>query len=349
MRVLLVGPYPPPQGGVQTHLVALRQYLRDHGVDCAVINVTRHRQANADQLYFPRSSLEVLRLLVARKYDVIHLHIGGDLTSRVLRLGLACTAIPWSRSVLTFHSGGYPSSPAGRATANRFRQLVARRFDRIIGVNRAIVDLFLRIGCRPERVRLIEPHAFAPRADEGAGPLPVRLRRFVDSHSPLLLTVGLLEPEYGLPLQIEVVGAVRARFPGAGLLIAGSGSLEAELRGRIDALPDSEHILLAGDVPHDSTLRLIRRADLLLRTTHYDGDSIAVREALHLGTPVIASDNGMRPPGVRLIPAGDARVLRAAIEEQLLTERPLRERDEGGEEDTSNLAAVLALYEDVLR
>ena len=36
------------------------------------------------------------------------------------------------------------------------------------------------------------------------------------------------------------------------------------------------------------------RITIFLRTTLYDGDSISVREALHLGVPVIASDNGMR-------------------------------------------------------
>ena len=46
----------------------------------------------------------------------------------------------------------------------------------------------------------------------------------------LLLTVGLLEPEYDLPLQIDVLGQVRERYPEAGLIIAGSGSLEQLLR-----------------------------------------------------------------------------------------------------------------------
>ena len=45
---------------------------------------------------------------------------------------------------------------------------------------------------------------------------------------------------------------------------------------------------------------------ILLRTTLYDGDAVSVREALWIGTPVIASDNGMRPEGVRLVPKEDA-------------------------------------------
>src|SRR5438105_8526009 len=39
------------------------------------------------------------------------------------------------------------------------------------------------------------------------------------------------------------------------------------------------------------SLRAIADADVLLRTTLYDGDAISVREALYLGTPVVATDN----------------------------------------------------------
>ena len=46
---------------------------------------------------------------------------------------------------------------------------------------------------------------------------------------------GLLEPEYDLSLQIEVMGEMLKRHPQAGLIIAGSGSLEGELRAQIAA------------------------------------------------------------------------------------------------------------------
>jgi glycosyltransferase involved in cell wall biosynthesis len=53
----------------------------------------------------------------------------------------------------------------------------------------------------------------------------------------------------------------------------------------------------------------MRNADVMLRTTLFDGDAISVHEALYLGTRVIATDNGMRPGGVRLIPNADRNAL----------------------------------------
>lgn len=343
MRVLQLGPYPPPHGGVQTHLVAIRQFLLERQIPCAVINLTRFRKAEGDDVYYPKTALELLWLLVRLCYDVIHLHIGGNLTRRLLGLGLICCLIPGTRAVLTFHSGGYPSSRAGRrARPWTLRGFVLRRFDRLIGVNPEIVDLFLRLGVPPDRIRLISPHVLSGAPSEA--PLPGRLGAFLRAHRPVLVTVGLLEPEYDLPLQIAVLGLVRQRFPDAGLVIVGAGSLEGALKGRIAATPHAEHVLLCGDVAHAATLRAIAQSDLFLRTTRYDGDSIAVREALHLGVPVIATDNGMRPEGVDLIPPADLAALGQAVEARLAQATP-REGPRGADE--RNLEAVLALYQEI--
>jgi glycosyltransferase involved in cell wall biosynthesis len=343
MKVLQLGPYPPPHGGVQTNLVAIHEYLRRRGIACAVINLTRFRKPGADEVYYPASALQLIRLLLRLRFDVLHLHIGGDLTPRLLALGLVCSLKPGSKSVLTFHSGGYPSSPQGRtARPGTLRGFVFRRFDFLIGVNAEIVELFHRFGVPPERTRLVGPHAFAAGSAGAVDARPQALQALFAAHSPLLLTVGLLEPEYDLPLQIEVLGLVREKYPQAGLAIIGAGSLEADLTARIAAKPYAEHILLCGDVPHAGTLRAIEECSVFLRTTLYDGDSISVREALHVGAVVIASQNGMRPPGVRLIPPANLEALREAILEALAappTRKPPAPADE------TNLQAVLDIYE----
>jgi glycosyltransferase involved in cell wall biosynthesis len=343
MKVLLLGPYPPPHGGVQTNLVAIREMLLARGVPCTVINLHRHRTGRGQAVYHPTGALETLWLLLRLRCDILHLHLGGDLTPRLLGLCFACTMIPGKKAVLTFHSGGYASSPAGRSAApDTLRGQAFRRFDRIIAVNQEIVDLFHRFGVPPDRVRLIPPHALPPRVPDVE--LPAGLRHFFHTHRPVLATVGLLEPEYDLPLQVRALGRVRDRHPKAGLVLVGSGSLEPHLRRMIDEQPYAEHVLLCGDVPHPTTLRAIAEADVFLRTTLYDGDSVAVREALHLGTPVIASDNRMRPPGVRLVPASDLDALCAAIEAGLASPHPRTAGSSSGEE---HVQAVLDLYREL--
>jgi len=330
---------------VQTNLVAIRRYLLSRGIPCAVINLTRHRREDGDEIYYPKTPLEVLRLLTRLRYDIIHLHFGGNLSPRLMILALACCLMPRSKTVLTFHSGGYPLSKAGKsATPLTFRGFVLRRFDRVIGVNQELEKLFRRFGVATGRIRLIYPHAISLDSVESS--LPDYLSRFFQAHHPILVTVSGLEPEYDLSLQIDVLGQVRERFPNAGLVIIGAGSLEAEVRARIQSKPYAEHILLCGDIPHSITLRAIAESDLFLRTTLYDGDSISVREALLIGTPVIATDNGMRPGGTRLIPCSDSDALRRAIEQVLTetaTEAPL------GDAGERNIEEIFELYQEMLK
>jgi glycosyltransferase involved in cell wall biosynthesis len=342
MRVLQLGPYPPPHGGVQTNIVAIRRRLREQGISCAVVNITSAPESGDEEVYYPRGAAALLRLLARLRYDIVHLHLGGNLPARVLGLAAACTMIPGARSVLTFHSGGYPSSPEGRSASRKtLRGAIFRRFDRVIVVNRELQSLFERFGCAPESVRLILPYDIP--AVDAAGPLPERLAAFKASHPTLLTSVGLLEPEYDLASQIELFPRIRAALPDAGLLIIGSGSLEQELAGRIAASSESAHICLAGDVPHEATVRLIANSRVVLRTTRYDGDSISVREALALGTPVVATDTGMRPDGVRLVPLEAREALVPAVIEAAAAPRsPVP--DAGGD----NTGAVLDLYRELV-
>lgn len=344
MVVLQLGPYPPPHGGVQTNLVAIREHLRRHHFRSPVLNLTRHRRATADDVYHPRTAWEVVQRLLRIRADIIHLHIGGRFTGRLLALCLLCSVLPGRRTVLTLHSGGYPSF-AGARRAGRWSLpgFVLRRLDAVVAVNAEIAALFRRLGVDPSRIEIICPYApVTVRPDLG---VPDELRLFCASHSPLLTTVGLLEPEYDLALQIKTLPAVRRSCPEAGLVIIGAGSLEPDLRRLIASEPAGRHVLLCGDVPHPLTVRVIAESDVFLRTTLYDGDSVSVREALQLGVPVIATDNGMRPAGVHLIPTSDGDALSRVIRQVL--DQPSR-ATQAAPDGNAPLNQLLALYARVL-
>lgn len=347
LHVVLLGPVPPPQGGVQTHLMALADYLRREGHRVSVINITRHKQPDGRGYYFPKSAAGLLARVISLRPSILHVHLGGHLSRRDLGLCLALAAVPGSKVVLTLHSGGYPRSEAGRkATPRSLAGYVLRRLAGLIAVNPEIEAVFHRLGVSPAHTTTIEPHCIDPlELSVEPEAMPEALREFAGQHDPFLLTVGLLEPEYSLELQIDTLPLVRARHPGAGLAIIGSGSLEARLRSRIQGSPVREHLLLCGDVPHRGTLAAIRRAAVLLRPTQFDGDSVSVREALAMGTRVLASDTGMRPHGVRLLRSLEPASLAEGISGVLHEPHPPQESDRG----ESNLEQVLRFYLAALR
>jgi glycosyltransferase involved in cell wall biosynthesis len=94
----------------------------------------------------------------------------------------------------------------------------------------------------------------------------------------------------------------------------GSGEDFQKARERVDQARLDDHVLLAGDVDHDTCLALMSASDVFIRPTLEDGDSISVREALELKVPVVASRVGTRPPGAILFHPGDVEDLLSKLE-----------------------------------
>lgn len=296
-------------------MMGLRDHLRANGARCSVVNVTRHRQPDHDDLYFPDSPLALIRQINALNPDVVHIHFGGTLFARQAALFVVLALKPRTANVFTFHSGGFPSSAEGqRARPMSLRGFALRRLDAVIAVNQELVDAFVRYGVKASRLHLIEPSGARVDLDAIAREtLPEELQAFASARDPLLVSVAQLEPEYGIDVQLAAFGAIRREYPNAGLMILGGGSLRETLTHQIAAHPERAAIMLCGSVPRPKTLALMSRASLLLRTTHYDGDALSIREALAMGTRVLASDNGMRPEGVSLLTRLEPGALAKAI------------------------------------
>lgn len=342
MQILQFGVFPPPEGGVQTNVKDIRDFLRTRNIRSGVVHLSRHRQADADDVFYPKSSVAVMRLALSFPASIWHFHLGGNVTRALLGLYSFGTSIPGKKTILTFHSGGYPSSPEAQR-AHPLRDFLFRRFDRIVAVNDEIVEMFVLMGVSREKIRLISP--FALPSHPPIAEIPTHITEFIERHSPVLISVCGMEPEYDVELQIEAMAGILDKFPKAGLIVAGGGSLEAKLRSHLASKPYANSILLCGNVPRAATLNVLTKSDLFLRTTWYDGDAVSVREALQFDVPVIASDNGMRPAGVNLIPPRDRQALVDAVANILTTPRPPRLAKPATFE---NMERVLELYKELV-
>ena len=78
--------------------------------------------------------------------------------------------------------------------------------------------------------------------------------------------------------------------------------------------------------PH-SFVPVLRRADIMIRATSTDGDSISVREALDAGIRVLATDCVDRPDGVILFSYSDKKSLDNALQERNLNNSPYKHSD----------------------
>ena len=98
-----------------------------------------------------------------------------------------------------------------------------------------------------------------------------------------------------------------------------------------------------GDVTHQSCLAVIARSDIFVRPTFSDGDAISVREAIELGTPVVASDVVSRPAGTVCFKTGDASDLVSKIESVLAL--GARQPGPGSEPAGNGIQRLMELYD----
>lgn len=341
MHILILGPFPPPEGGVARNIAAIRRYLIRENHQCTVICTTRNTSAHqTGGVITPANAIEFLQHMLKTTADIIHLHIGGRINWRVYALLGICILFGRRRSVLTIHSGEFGISKKHNVF---FLRYLLKQFCLIIAVNEQISSVLESLGVKPDKIRVISPFVlpFIERVE-----VPHDLMEFVDARSPLIVSVGLLEPEYDLEIQLAAIQSLIKIYPKIGLMIIGSGSLEAHLVSLIKQKNLESYVKITGDLPHVITLQMISSANVLLRTTRFDGDAISVREALFLGTPVIATDNGMRPEGVITITTpADTVNLTSAIEklfQQDSSTVPVK-----NDTDIDNIEIVLSLYKQI--
>ena len=294
MKITLVGAYPPPWGGIQTHLVQLRHYLEQKGHECFIINLGKNKELTETNLRSPRTALEVAKILIKQNCDVIHLHFGGKIHLRLKLLTLFCCLLLRRPAVVTIHSGGLPHF--SRFKRWGLMRIAFLKVKHIICVNPEIAKVFIDFGIPAERCQIIP--AFAFKFENPNSPLTGETKEFLSKHNPVLTTVGLLEPEYDLSLLIRTMQDILNVHPKTGLYIIGSGSLYDRLKNEIKYFGLEDSIFLTGDYPHEQTIEILRRSNCYIRATLYDGDCLSIREAQALGIPVVASNTGMRPmPG----------------------------------------------------
>jgi glycosyltransferase involved in cell wall biosynthesis len=179
----------------------------------------------------------------------------------------------------------------------------------------------------------VDLERFAPPGP-GAPPRPgPSLAEGIDEGAPLCVTVARLSPQKGLEVLIDAAAILRDRYPErrARLVVVGEGELRAELEARIAARQVGAMVRLVGARPPDEIPAWLAAADLFVLSSHYEGMSLAVMEAMAAGCPPVVtrvSGTAELVPDAdhgRVVAPGDAEGLAGAIAE-LLADPGLRRR-----------------------
>jgi glycosyltransferase involved in cell wall biosynthesis len=335
LKLLLVGPFPPPHGGVSVHVLMLHDLLREAGISCRVLNISRGAP-QSDRYVSIRGPLHFMLLLL--RYSLkgwsLHVHINGhNVKSWLVAFVAGLAGVTGPGAMLTIHSGMSPAYLNDRRSGRLLAWAAFRFYRHIIAVNSEIKDVLCSLSVPEARIEILP--AFLPDSLLMAAPyasgfalsrsrsaracirsahaapleLPGNFESWSKAHNPVLSTALFFRPEYGFGLLVQAISELREKHPRLGCVVMGDSE------SRPEGLP--QHIFAIGDVKHESCLAVIARSDIFVRATFSDGDAISVREAIALGTPVVASDVVRRPAGTLCFKTGDASDLASKIESLL--------------------------------
>gem|GEM_PF-305703 len=225
--------------------------------------------------------------------DVVHTQL-----TRAMVLARSASGASRVPVVSSWQSAAYEERALADYGNSRWRRNLVRmldrqsgRFDRhFIAVSQHVAQHYAsQVGVGADRISVVynavDPYRYAPVAVEELA--KTRSELGLDGISPVLLTVGRLVPGKAQVESVRALAGVRAKFPNARLLIAGSGPLHDELaaEARHLGLEGAVHLLGSrSDMP-----ALYQICDLFVFPTHYEGLSVALLEALSNGMPAAVS------------------------------------------------------------
>jgi glycogen(starch) synthase len=322
IRVALVGPFPPPFGGMGVYFSSIETGMRNAGMEPLRVpipyaGVGGWRRHLGRLAIFARAALTVLRT----RPDVVHCVTGSQPNLIGNILPLVAAQISRRPSILSIAGGEFHAAVTGyRGARRRLVRFILTRPRLLVACTDEIAEALLAIGARESRFITVSnalPLRLDPRADQS---LPREIEAFAGAHSPLIASISGWYDFYGSQDLAVAVRELRATTdPNLGLVLMVKGGGDAGFRAELLDLLTREGLDDAVLVREDerAVFPILRRSHVFVRTPHHEGDAISVREALAVGTRVVASDVGFRPVGVIRYRPADAGDLAARLRDAL--------------------------------
>lgn len=234
------------------------------------------------------------------------------------------------------------------------QHIVSRRLDALITGSQASASLIEQLWALPPGLMHpiydgVDTDAFRPGEVDG-------------TEDGALLFVGNSEDyNKGVIYLLRAIAMLPATSNAHLYLVGGPSAAPRVAPAEIERLGIGDRVTIIGRVSDRALAAWYRRAQILVSPSLYEGFGLPAAEAMACGTPVIASDGGALPEVVadgetgRIVPAGDAPALAAALADLLASPARCRALGARGRERVlsrftwrQTASATEALYREVL-
>jgi glycosyltransferase involved in cell wall biosynthesis len=287
LRVAIIGPLPPPAGGMGDQVMQLAEQMRGEGADVRVVrtnppNPLRWVAATPGVRTLARLPVYLRDLWrAAGSADLLHIMANSGWSWHLLVAPAVWTArmraVP---SVVSYHGG---QAEAFLARSIRLVAPTLRAASALIVPSAFLQRVFGLHGIESRVVpNVVDLSLFRPGT---AG----------QRDAPHLVVVRNLEPLYDIPTALRAFAAIRERIPRARLTVAGSGSEHGMLCDLADELGIRPAVDFAGRLSRTEMAALLARADLMLNPSTADNMPVSILEAMASGVPVVSTRVGGIP------------------------------------------------------
>jgi len=289
-RVGLIGPLPPPAGGMANQTRQLAWLLGEAGIEVELVQVNApYRPAWIERARVVRALFRLVPYLAqlwrcAGRVELMHVMANSGWAWHLCAAPAVWIARLRGTPVVVNYRGG---NAAGFLAAQaRWVRPTLRAASAVAVPSGFLRAVFARYGVDSEIV---------PNIVDLARFYPAVHARDASSGRPHFIVTRNLEPLYDIDTALEAFALLRAELPGARLSIAGSGPLRESLERRCAALRIADAVTFTGRLDPEGMAALYRDADVMLNPSRVDNMPNSLLEAFASGVPVVSTNVGGIP------------------------------------------------------
>ena len=349
MKIFLLGPYPPPYGGVSIHVKRLYEKLKNY-ISIDIYTTSKNRE------FSPLTLKEIIiSSFFMKKEEIYHIH---ESSIKLILVFSFISFIKKNKMILTIHNDRFESNYNKENFITRYLlKKFLKSIKHIILVGSNEIEFFYKNNIKENNISIIPGYINPIINKKDYLKIDKEIWDFIENSknkSEKIITAnGNIrffnnEDLYGLDLLIELIYLLRKDEYNVSLVFALLGyddqtkeerTYFKTLLKKIEEYKIKENILIY-KVKDTEYYPILDKTDIFIRPTNTDGYGISVTEAIYLKKPAIASDVCQRQKGTIYFKSRDIK--------DLLEKTKLVLNNYNKEKNKLEKIEVKEYYEDVL-
>ncbi|MBA7532818.1 hypothetical protein ES705_25048 [subsurface metagenome] len=295
-KIAIIGPYPPPYGGISVHIERILNYLPDHAYDFYNIQ----KKSNRGKKFYGIWKYIYFIDFFFTQYKVIHYHS----TSKKVRLLLSIISLFRSNVYLHLHGESYTDTISRKGITSWFLKRLIPNTHFIVS-NDKLFSIIQEL--KPRSLHNFDAF-IPPKFDQNIIDIFNKSYIFPNTQYKICMVGWFARYKnndlYGFDLALKALQLLRNKYTIDISIVASVNGINDNklysqfLEVRKEYNLDSTFILIGENLKEVYPLYL--SSHIFIRPTNADGNSVSVKEALWFGSPVVASDCIIRPDEVVL-------------------------------------------------